>query len=163
LRIGYITLMAVQVAILAESTDAVPMLQHARDLLARFGVPVVERVLDNRAAVESSVAALEAGGAAVFIVGNVSADSLSTRVAAATAKPVLVVPIESPELGALESLQAATQPGVPAAALAIGKPGAINAALLAIAILANADPGLRAKLIRFREEQTAAVLADRLE
>jgi 5-(carboxyamino)imidazole ribonucleotide mutase len=155
--------MSLQVAILADSAGAAPMLQHARDMLAKFGVAVVERVVDDRAAVAASVAALEADGAAVFIVVNVSADPLSSRVAAATAKPVLVVPIESPKLGPLESLQAATQPGVPVAALAVGKAGAMNAALLAIAILANADPGLRTKLVRFREEQTAAVLADRLE
>jgi 5-(carboxyamino)imidazole ribonucleotide mutase len=155
--------MSLQVAILADSAGAAPMLQYARDMLAKFGVPVVEGVVDDRAAVVASVAALERDGAAVFIVGNVSADPLSTLVAATTAKPVLVVPIESPELGPLASLQAATEPGVPAAALAIGKAGAINAALLAIAILANADPGLRGKLVRFREEQTAAVLADRLE
>jgi 5-(carboxyamino)imidazole ribonucleotide mutase len=155
--------MSLQVAILTDSVGDAPVIQHTRDMLAKFGVPVVERVVDDSAAVAASVAALEAGGAAIFIVGNVLADSLSTRVAAATAKPVLVVPIESPELGPLESLRAATQPGIATASLAIGKPGAINAALLAIAILANVDASLRAKLVRFREEQTAAVLADRLE
>src|SRR5258706_15904305 len=91
-RIGYITVMSLQIAILADSARAAPMLQHARDMLATFGVSVVERVMDDRAAVAASVAALEAGGAAVFIIGDTSADPLSTRVAAATANPEPVVP-----------------------------------------------------------------------
>jgi 5-(carboxyamino)imidazole ribonucleotide mutase len=80
-----------------------------------------------------------------------------------TAKPVLAVPLEAAGLTALDSLQATTRGGPPVASLAIGKAGATNAALLAVAILANADEVVREKLEAFRTEQTAKVLADTLE
>jgi len=76
---------------------------------------------------------------------------------------VLAVPLEGEGLGALEALRATTRGGPPVATLAIGKAGATNAGLLAVAILANGDEGLRGKLEAFRAEQTARVLADRLE
>ena len=76
---------------------------------------------------------------------------------------MLAVPIETPELGGLEALRASTAGGPPVGTVAIGKAGAINAALLAVAILGNADAGLREKLRTFREDQTAKVLGSRLE
>jgi 5-(carboxyamino)imidazole ribonucleotide mutase len=109
------------------------------------------------------VAAFESAEAVVFVVSNTSADPLSATVAGLTAKPVLAVPLEAAGVTALEALQATTRGGPPVAALAIGKAGATNAALLAVAILANADATLRGKLEAFRAEQTARVLADTLE
>jgi 5-(carboxyamino)imidazole ribonucleotide mutase len=76
---------------------------------------------------------------------------------------VLAVPLETPDLPPLASLQATTRGGPPVASLAIGKAGAINAALLAVAVLANGDTGLLRKLEQFRADQTARVLADTLE
>jgi 5-(carboxyamino)imidazole ribonucleotide mutase len=150
------------VAILAESPDAQPMLRHVADMLGEFGVGFVERVIESRAVLRDTVAAFESAGTGVFVVANTSADPLSSAVASATARPVLAVPLETPELAPLASLQATTRGGPPVASLAIGKAGAINAALLAIAILANGDPALLRKLEQFRADQTARVLADTL-
>jgi 5-(carboxyamino)imidazole ribonucleotide mutase len=75
----------------------------------------------------------------------------------------LAVPLEGPGVPPLEALKAATRgAGGPVASLAIGKAGAVNAALLAVAILANSDAGLRGKLEGFRREQTEKVLGDRV-
>ena len=84
--------------------------------------------------------------------------------AAHTLLPVLGVPMESASLKGLDSLLATVQMpgGIPVGTLAIGKPGATNAALLAVAILANSRPALRATLRAFREEQTAKVLKETL-
>jgi 5-(carboxyamino)imidazole ribonucleotide mutase len=151
------------VAILSESADAQAILQHTRDTLDQFSVPFIERVIENRGVVRDTVAAFESAEAVVFVVANTSADPLSATVAGLTAKPVLAVPLEAAGVTALEALQATTRGGPPVAALAIGKAGATNAALLAVAILANADATLRGKLEAFRAEQTARVLADTLE
>jgi len=151
------------IAILAESPDAQPMLRHVTDTLGEFGVGFVERVIESRAVLRDTVAAFESAGAGVFVVANTSATPLSTAVAGATARPVLAVPLETPELAPLASLQATTAGGPPVASLAIGKAGAVNAALLAIAILAGGDAALLQKLEQFRADQTARVLADTLE
>ncbi|HUM72015.1 MAG TPA: AIR carboxylase family protein, partial [Chloroflexota bacterium] len=81
-----------------------------------------------------------------------------------TVLPVLGVPIQSHALNGLDSLLSIVQMpgGIPVGTLAIGKAGAKNAALLAIAILGNQDPALRQKLHRFRQEQTEKVLEDTL-
>jgi 5-(carboxyamino)imidazole ribonucleotide mutase len=78
---------------------------------------------------------------------------------------VLGVPIESKTLKGIDSLLSIVQmpSGIPVATLAIGKPGATNAALLAVSILANSRPELREKLRAFREKQTAKVLKDTLD
>lgn len=151
------------VAILSESADAQEILQHTRDTLDQFGVPFIERLVESRGVLRDTVAAFESAEAAVFVVANTSVDPLSARVAGHTAKPVLAVPLEAAGVTGLESLRATTGGGPPVASLAIGKAGATNAALLAVAILANADEGLRGKLDAFRAEQTARVLADTLE
>jgi 5-(carboxyamino)imidazole ribonucleotide mutase len=104
----------------------------------------------------------ESAGAAVFVASNISTDPLSTAVSEVTSKPVLAVPLEGTGLPALDALRASAREGTTAGTLAIGKAGAINAALLAVAILANANADLRAKLERFRQEQTAKVLAETL-
>jgi 5-(carboxyamino)imidazole ribonucleotide mutase len=85
-------------------------------------------------------------------------------VAAHTLLPVLGVPIESHALKGMDSLLSIAQMpgGIPVGTLAIGKAGAINAALLAVAILANSRPDLREKLRAFRSDQTARVLKDSL-
>jgi 5-(carboxyamino)imidazole ribonucleotide mutase len=84
--------------------------------------------------------------------------------ASMTTLPVLGVPVESKALKGMDSLLSIAQMpgGIPVGTLAIGKPGATNAALLAIAILANSRPALRATLRAFREEQTAKVLKETL-
>jgi len=84
--------------------------------------------------------------------------------AAQTVLPVLGVPVQSHALNGLDSLLSIVQmpAGVPVGTLAIGKAGAINAALLAVAILSNSRPELRERLRKFREEQTDVVMRDRI-
>jgi 5-(carboxyamino)imidazole ribonucleotide mutase len=146
------------VAILADSPAAETLLQHARDVLARFDVPYVQRTITD-ANIGDAVTELESAGATVFIATN----TLAASIAPLTTKPVLAVPVESSDLPPLDALRNTTSSGAPVASLAIGKPGATNAALLAIAILANSNPALREKLIQFRTQQTQSVLADRLD
>ena len=100
----------------------------------------------------------------MIIAGAGGAAHLPGMVAANTLLPVLGVPVESHALKGMDSLLSIVQMpgGIPVGTLAIGKSGAQNAALLAVAILSNHDPELREKLRRFREEQTARVRADEL-
>ena len=149
------------VAILAQSDEALETLGHAEEMLDGFGVAWATSVVHD---VERVVPELQSGGVEVFIVANTSNAPLSAQVAGLTARPVLAVPIATGDLPALESLRATLAPGQPpVASLAIGKAGAINAALLAVAILANGDAGLRDKLAEFRRDQTEKVLQDRLD
>src|SRR6266508_1582418 len=99
-------------------------------------------------------------GLEVIIAAAGGAAHLAGVTAAKTVLPVLGVPIESKSLKGLDSLLSMVQMpgGIPVGTLAIGKPGAVNAALLAAAILANKYPATREALRRYREEQTRAVL-----
>jgi len=100
----------------------------------------------------------------VIIAGAGGAAHLPGMAAAQTLVPVLGVPVESQALKGVDSLLSIVQMpgGIPVGTLAIGKAGAINAALLAIAILANFRPELREKLRRFRAKQTDGVLQQKL-
>jgi len=104
----------------------------------------------------------EGRGLEVIIAGAGGAAHLPGMVAAQTLVPVLGVPVQSQALSGQDSLLSIVQmpAGIPVGTLAIGKAGATNAALLAIAILANTRPELREKLRRFRQEQTEKVLGD---
>ncbi len=106
----------------------------------------------------------EARGIEVIIAGAGGAAHLPGMVAAHTLFPVLGVPVESQALRGQDSLLSIVQMpgGIPVGTLAIGKAGATNAALLAVAILANSRPELRERLRQFREEQTNRVLSDKL-
>ena len=100
----------------------------------------------------------------VIVAGAGGAAHLPGIVAAHTTLPVLGVPVESASLKGLDSLLSIVQMpgGIPVATLAIGKPGATNAALLAVAILAAQRPELREKLREFRREQAKKVLSETL-
>jgi 5-(carboxyamino)imidazole ribonucleotide mutase len=104
-------------------------------------------------------ATAEARGFEVIIAGAGGAAHLPGMVAAQTLVPVLGVPVESHALKGMDSLLSIVQMpgGIPLGTLAIGKAGAINAALLAVAILANSRPELREKLRQYRREQTERV------
>jgi 5-(carboxyamino)imidazole ribonucleotide mutase len=139
----------------------------ASETLARFDVPHECRVLSAHrtpAATTSYVTAAEERGLEVLIAAAGMAAHLAGAVAAHTVLPVLGVPMEGGPLKGLDALLATVQMpgGIPVGTLAIGKAGATNAALLAVAILANKRPELREKLRAFREEQTARVLAEGL-
>jgi 5-(carboxyamino)imidazole ribonucleotide mutase len=140
-------------------------LRHAAETLAQFGVPHECRVVSAHrtpAWMVEYASTAESRGVEVIIAGAGGAAHLPGMVAAHSVLPVLGVPVESQALKGLDSLLSIVQMpgGVPVGTLAIGKAGAINAALLAIAILANQRPDLRDKLRRFREEQAQKVRQD---
>lgn len=142
-------------------------MRHAAETLERFGVPHESRVLSaHRTPAQTAEYASQAElrGIEVIIAAAGGAAHLAGVVAAHTLVPVLGVPIESPSLKGLDSLLSMVQMpgGIPVGTLAIGKAGAINAALLAVAILANRRPELREKLRAFREEQARKVLEEKL-
>ena len=143
-------------------------LKHAHDVLTRLGVAHECKVLSaHRTPDETADYArgAEGRGLKVIIAGAGGAAHLAGIVAAYTLLPVLGVPVESQALKGLDSLLSMVQMpgGVPVGTLAIGKAGATNAALLAVAILATSDPALRAQLVTFRAEQTARVKEATLE
>ncbi len=142
-------------------------MRHAAATLKKFGVPHECRVLSAHRTPHKTaeyVAGAEARGVEVVIAAAGGAAHLAGVSAAHTVLPVLGVPIESPALKGLDSLLSTVQMpgGIPVGTLAIGKPGATNAALLAIAILANKRPELREKLHAFRDEQARKVLNETL-
>jgi 5-(carboxyamino)imidazole ribonucleotide mutase len=152
------------VAILMGSTSDWETMQHADETLTRFGVPHECRVLSaHRTPAQSAefAANAEERGLEVIIAGAGGAAHLAGVLAAQTLLPVLGVPMESKALKGLDSLLSIVQmpAGIPVGTLAIGKAGATNAALFAIAILANSRPELREKLREFRREQEQKVLA----
>ena len=137
-------------------------MQHASDMLKQFDVPHESRVLSahRTPTMTAEYASAAAGrGIEVMIAAAGGAAHLAGVVAAYTCMPVLGVPIESQSLKGMDSLLSMVQmpAGIPVGTLAIGKPGAINAALLAIAILGNSRPELRKKIERFREEQAEKI------
>ena len=137
-------------------------LQHTADTLDSLGVPWEVRVLSAHRTPDQLAAYAESAerrGLEVIIAGAGGAAALPGAVAAKTILPVLGVPIES-QLNGLDSLLSMVQmpAGVPVGTLAVGKAGAINAALLAVAILAGKRPDLREALHRHREAQTRKIL-----
>ena len=142
-------------------------MSHAAAMLDEFGVPYEKHIVSaHRTPVWMAEFAqgAEARGLHVIIAGAGGAAHLPGMVAAHTVLPVLGVPVQSAALQGLDSLLSIVQmpAGVPVATLAIGTPGAKNAGLLAVAILATSSPDLRAKLRAFRESQTRQVREDAL-
>ncbi|MBX9602792.1 MAG: 5-(carboxyamino)imidazole ribonucleotide mutase [Bryobacteraceae bacterium] len=142
-------------------------LRHADEVLARFEVAHECRIVSAHRTPDwmaEYARSAEERGIEVIIAGAGGAAHLPGMVAAHTTLPVLGVPVESSMLRGVDSLLSIVQMpgGVPVGTLAIGKAGATNAALLAVAILANSRPELRTKLKEFREEQTRKVREDSL-
>jgi 5-(carboxyamino)imidazole ribonucleotide mutase len=142
-------------------------MKGAADVLERFGVAHEKHIVSaHRTPVWMAEFATgaEAKGYEVIIAGAGGAAHLPGMVAAQTVLPVLGVPVQSAALQGLDSLLSIVQMpgGVPVATLAIGKAGATNAGLLAIAILATSRPQLRARLRQFRDEQTERVRQESL-
>jgi 5-(carboxyamino)imidazole ribonucleotide mutase len=150
------------VAVIMGSSSDWETMKHAVETLERFGVPHEWQIVSaHRTPVWMAEFATgaEGRGVEVIIAGAGGAAHLPGMVAAHTVIPVLGVPVQSAALQGLDSLLSIVQMpgGVPVGTLAIGKPGAINAGLLAVAILANSRPDLREKLRLFRQEQTDSV------
>ncbi len=142
-------------------------MRHATETLTKFGVAHEARVLSAHRSPqltsEYATSAVERG-LEVIIAAAGGAAHLAGVIAAHTILPVLGVPMESQSLKGIDSLLSTVQMpgGIPVGTLAIGKPGATNAALLAIAILANQRPELRDKLRAFRAEQAEKIANETL-
>src|SRR5687767_224231 len=142
-------------------------MSHAHETLSRFGVAHECLVVSAHRTpdwLKQFANEAEARGVQVVIAGAGGAAHLPGMAAAQTVLPVLGVPVQSHALSGMDSLLSIVQmpAGVPVGTLAIGKAGATNAALLAVAILATFRPDLREKLRRYRAEQTHMVLKDTL-
>jgi 5-(carboxyamino)imidazole ribonucleotide mutase len=142
-------------------------LRHADELLTLLEVPHECRIVSAHRTplwLAEYAAQAEARGLEVIIAGAGGAAHLPGMAAAQTVLPVLGVPVESQVLKGVDSLLSIVQmpAGVPVGTLAIGKAGATNAALLAVAILSNSRPQLREKLKQYRQSQTDRVMTEQL-
>lgn len=150
------------VGIIMGSASDWDTMRHAADTLDALGVGFETRVVSAHRTPQRLYdysGSAQQRGLKVIIAGAGGAAHLPGMVAAMTALPVLGVPVESKALRGMDSLLSIVQmpAGVPVGTLAIGKPGAINAALLAAAMLANGDAALGERLADWRARQTAAV------
>jgi len=155
---------SVLVSVIMGSTSDWETMRHADEMLTEFGVAHECRVVSAHRTPElmaEYAAGAEGRGIAVIIAGAGGAAHLPGMVAAQTLVPVLGVPVESHALKGMDSLLSIAQMpgGVPVGTLAIGRAGAINAALLAVAILATTRPELREQLRAFRAAQATRVRA----
>lgn len=142
-------------------------MHHAVDLLVQFSVPLESRIVSAHRTPElmsKYASEAELRGIEVIIAGAGGAAHLPGMVASHTILPVIGVPVQSHALQGLDSLLSIVQMpgGIPVATMAIGKAGAINAALLAVRILATSRPELREKLRVFHDQQTEKVLQETL-
>lgn len=156
------------VAIIMGSKSDWPTMEAASMILDDFGVPHESKIVSAHRTPDllfEFAKTAESRGIEVIIAGAGGAAHLPGMCASQTVLPVLGVPVESRTLKGLDSLLSIAQmpAGVPVGTLAIGEAGAKNAALLAVAILANSRPELRKKLHAFRSKQTKAVLKSRPE
>jgi 5-(carboxyamino)imidazole ribonucleotide mutase len=156
-----------KVGIIMGSKSDWDTLQHAAEILTHFAVPHECRVVSAHRTPDLMVEyakTAESRGVQVIIAGAGGAAHLPGMVAANTLLPVLGVPVQSKALNGLDSLLSIVQMpgGVPVGTMAIGKAGATNAGLLAVAILGNHDKALRARLEQFRQEQADKVRRETL-
>lgn len=140
-------------------------LEHCANTLAQLGIPFETRVVSAHRTPDLLFEYAERAanrGLEVVIAGAGGAAHLPGMCAAKTSLPVLGVPVESKALNGVDSLLSIVQmpAGIPVGTLAIGKAGAVNAALLAASILANKHPAVRDALQEFRQQQTDTVLAN---
>ena len=155
------------VGIVMGSTSDWEVMQHAARSLADFGVSYEARALSAHRTPDLLIEWMEGlieQGVKCFIAGAGGAAHLPGMVASQTVLPVLGVPVQSKALSGLDSLLSIVQKpgGIPVGTLAIGKPGATNAALLAVAILAIHDASLQQKLKDYRADQTRKILNETL-
>lgn len=143
-------------------------MRHAAEMLESMGVPFEKKIVSAHRTpklMAEYASTAEERGLQAIIAGAGGAAHLPGMVAAHTTLPVLGVPVESHALKGMDSLLSIVQmpAGVPVGTFAIGKAGAVNAALFAASILAGSRPQLREKLRAFRSAQTDRVLADSLD
>ena len=157
--------MTALIGIIMGSTSDWETMQHAAQILEHLNIPhEVEVVSAHRTPDKLFYYAetAETKGLEVIIAGAGGAAHLPGMMAAKTVVPVLGVPVQSKALNGMDSLLSIVQmpAGIPVGTLAIGKAGAINAALLAAAIISNKHPQYRAALNDYRQKQTATVIAN---
>ena len=155
------------VAVIMGSKSDWETMRHADETLTQFGVPHECQIVSAHrtpAWLTEFATSAESRGLRVIIAGAGGAAHLPGMVAAQTTVPVLGVPVESHALKGMDSLLSIVQmpAGIPVGTLAIGKAGATNAGLLAVAILATSRPELAAALKKYRAELTTKVLTDTL-
>jgi|SRR5687767_9774780 len=156
------------VAVIMGSKSDWETMRHADQTLTDFGVAHECKVMSAHRTPHLAAdfaSSAESRGVEIIIAAAGGAAHLAGVLAAHTVLPVLGVPMKSDALSGMDSLLSTVQmpAGIPVGTLAIGKPGAVNAALLAIAILANQRPELRQKLKQFREKQEQQVRAATLD
>jgi 5-(carboxyamino)imidazole ribonucleotide mutase len=154
--------MTAAVAIIMGSQSDWETMRHAADTLTALGVASETRIVSAHRTPERLFAfarGAKAEGFKVIIAGAGGAAHLPGMTASLTELPVLGVPVESKTLAGVDSLYSIVQmpAGIPVGTLAIGKAGAINAALLAASVLALSDPALAGRLAAWRKQQTDAV------
>ena len=152
------------VAVLMGSKSDWEIMSHCAQTLEKLGIPHTVRALSahrTHDALVEHVKQSEESGVEIFIAAAGGAAHLAGVVAGVTERPTLGVPMESKALGGMDSLLSTVQMpgGIPVATFAIGKPGAVNAALFAAASLGNKYPEFAAAVSKFREEQAAKILA----
>ena len=155
---------AIQVGVVMGSSSDWDTMQHAVQILQDFGVAHEARVVSAHRKPDDMFAYAQAAagrGLQAIIAGAGGAAHLPGMIAAKTVVPVQGVPVQSKALSGVDSLHSIVQmpKGVPVATFAIGTAGAANAALFAVALLANHDPALRQRLEAFRAAQTEAARA----
>src|SRR6188768_3328104 len=155
------------VAVVMGSSSDWETMRHAVEMLERFEVPHERHIVSAHrtpAWLTEFAGNAEGRGVEVIIAGAGGAAHLPGMVAAQTVLPVLGVPVQSAALQGLDSLLSIVQmpAGVPVGTLAIGKAGATNAGLLAVAIVSGSRPDLRAQLRVYRQEQTQKVRQEQL-
>ncbi len=153
---------AKSVAIIMGSQSDWQTMKHTAETLDALGVAYDKRIVSAHRTPERLYAfakGAKAAGFKVIIAGAGGAAHLPGMTASLTSLPVFGVPVESKSLSGQDSLYSIVQmpPGIPVGTLAIGRPGAINAALLAASVLALGDPALSQRLEAWRQRQTAAV------
>ena len=157
----------IQIGVVMGSRSDWDTMQHAVQILEQFGIAHEARVVSAHRMPDDMFAYAESAagrGLKAIIAGAGGAAHLPGMLAAKTTVPILGVPVASRQLGGADSLYSIVQmpKGVPVATFAIGDAGAANAALFAVALLANENPALRARLEAFRAEQTEAARSMRL-
>lgn len=156
------------VGIIMGSSSDWPTMQNAAQILEDFGVPYEKQVVSAHRTPQllcDYATSAESRGLKCIIAGAGGAAHLPGMTASMTTLPVLGVPVQSRALSGMDSLYSIVQMpgGIPVATFAIGNAGATNAGLFVIAMLANENPELAAKLKAFRERQTAKVMESQKE
>jgi len=152
-----------QVGIIMGSQSDWPIMAHARDALNGLGIPCEARIISAHRTPDrlaKYITGAKDNGLKVIIAGAGMAAALPGAAAAMTPLPVLGVPMEGRVMGGLDAVLSMVQmpAGIPVGTLAVGRSGAVNAALLAASILALSDEGVADALDKFRADQTAAVV-----